>query len=708
MVLALLAPASTPVTAQATCPVGQYQAVYYSGQALAGTPLLTQCEGPLTYYNADIGGSAVPNDNFSARWTGRFQFGTAGTYRFTVQTDDGARLYLDGVLIHDKWIAQGAVTYTVDRAVASGEHEVKLEYFEATGGATARLSWALLAAATATATQTATATATQTFTPMPTDTPTATATATDTATPSPTSTDTPTPTATATDTPTPPPPAGAGVLLDNYYFLYRDAERGIYPQSVYRPRQLAVGVGVADPSWGTFTVSNAGPYTGWDLLVTANRDSFRTATDADWLTLKLRRPTTVGLVWRGPGAAPGWLAAQGYAASSPIVTSGGGGNQAGSHTVYTKTVSAGTLVVPAARHQIGGAGNTWWLVLAESGGTPSAPPAVPSGQAAPIPNETCPAWVHDQPAYMALGSNGELFHSWHRPIDPVYWCYLRHEHGDDPSLIHPDYRPRYHEAAAAGGDTEFAEGFKGLSWVDPASGAIIHVVTHFGTSNVNSVCKRFHEMSIAASLGGTVVADVTFLGDFGEAVQNNTNEVPHRMSHPNCPGGIAAPGSTGHRQMPVMTSIYPGGSPNPVFYEPWRLDMRSTMLGVNLRDWNINNPDPATICNDISCSQTVVTGKPGAQRFGIYQPGSGITTPAHANGSGFFWTNAYGTELRSAGDPGALRQFVRPGTAITLTALQNTQECAAQFPMGDRISTCPFGSNHGVVRNPEGSLRLPN
>ena len=56
----------------------------------------------------------MPADNFSARWTKPLTVAEAGAYTFTVTTDDGFRLFIDGLTVLDKWVMQGATTYTVD------------------------------------------------------------------------------------------------------------------------------------------------------------------------------------------------------------------------------------------------------------------------------------------------------------------------------------------------------------------------------------------------------------------------------------------------------------------------------------------------------------------------------------------------------------------------------------------------------------------
>jgi hypothetical protein len=83
----------------------------------------------------------IPKDRFSVRWTRSLNL-TAGTYRFTMTVDDGARLWVNDHLLIDTWKDQAPHTYTGDIYVPGGAVPVKMEYYENTGGATARLSWA--------------------------------------------------------------------------------------------------------------------------------------------------------------------------------------------------------------------------------------------------------------------------------------------------------------------------------------------------------------------------------------------------------------------------------------------------------------------------------------------------------------------------------------------------------------------------------------
>ncbi|MBI2278254.1 MAG: putative baseplate assembly protein [Dechloromonas sp.] len=85
---------------------------------------------------------AVPADHFSVRWTGWVQAPSSGIYTFFVTADDGLRLWIDGELIIDFWIDQGATERSgTARLQADRKHDIRLEYYENGGAATCRLAW---------------------------------------------------------------------------------------------------------------------------------------------------------------------------------------------------------------------------------------------------------------------------------------------------------------------------------------------------------------------------------------------------------------------------------------------------------------------------------------------------------------------------------------------------------------------------------------
>jgi hypothetical protein len=114
---------------------------YYSNVYLSGDPLFVRSD-PAIAFNWG-GGSPASNiaaDYFSVRWTADLYF-EAGRHRFTTETDDGVRLFVDGVLLLDRWHEMPPTRLNVERELSAGTHSVRMEYFEMRGGATAQLWW---------------------------------------------------------------------------------------------------------------------------------------------------------------------------------------------------------------------------------------------------------------------------------------------------------------------------------------------------------------------------------------------------------------------------------------------------------------------------------------------------------------------------------------------------------------------------------------
>ena len=88
-------------------------------------------------------GSPAPElspDGFSVRWRGCMIPEFSGTYTLYTTTDDGVRVLINDVLIIDNWNGSGAATGTVSLQ-ANSPAMVVVEYFDATGNASARLEW---------------------------------------------------------------------------------------------------------------------------------------------------------------------------------------------------------------------------------------------------------------------------------------------------------------------------------------------------------------------------------------------------------------------------------------------------------------------------------------------------------------------------------------------------------------------------------------
>lgn len=135
-------PPPPPVTScPTTVPTGAFLGCYYNGtsfQTFVGTrnDLVINFDwgsaAPLTGLNVD---------NTSIRWEGDFPF-EAASYDFSATTDDGVRLFVDGTVLIDKWLNRAPTTDVVRKALTAGTHRIKVEYYEATYGAVAKVSWA--------------------------------------------------------------------------------------------------------------------------------------------------------------------------------------------------------------------------------------------------------------------------------------------------------------------------------------------------------------------------------------------------------------------------------------------------------------------------------------------------------------------------------------------------------------------------------------
>ncbi|MDQ4076746.1 MAG: PA14 domain-containing protein [Chloroflexota bacterium] len=120
---------------------GAWSTQFYNNRDLVGTPAVNTT---VSEVNFDWGTSAphagVSADNFSARFTRTVNF-QAGTYRFYATADDGVRVYVAGRAVIDQWKVQAPRTHSYDIYMPAGNAEVRVEYFEATGGAVAKVRW---------------------------------------------------------------------------------------------------------------------------------------------------------------------------------------------------------------------------------------------------------------------------------------------------------------------------------------------------------------------------------------------------------------------------------------------------------------------------------------------------------------------------------------------------------------------------------------
>ncbi len=114
---------------------------FYNNRNLDDVPVLYRQDASIRFdWQAGHPGTGVLSDNFSAVWTTTSHF-QAGTYRFFTLADDGARVYVDDVLVLEDWNIHPATQSFADVYLSQGDHTIRVEYFEAEGFASISVWW---------------------------------------------------------------------------------------------------------------------------------------------------------------------------------------------------------------------------------------------------------------------------------------------------------------------------------------------------------------------------------------------------------------------------------------------------------------------------------------------------------------------------------------------------------------------------------------
>jgi uncharacterized protein YraI len=124
-----------------------WRAAYFDNIALAGAPAWVQPE-PLDvdaalseqWSLASPVPGVIPENNWSARWTGTFPF-DGGNYIFRAEANDGVRVWIDDIRIIDEWQDGSNQAETVFENIGPGPHRITVEYYERGGLANVKVEW---------------------------------------------------------------------------------------------------------------------------------------------------------------------------------------------------------------------------------------------------------------------------------------------------------------------------------------------------------------------------------------------------------------------------------------------------------------------------------------------------------------------------------------------------------------------------------------
>ena len=115
---------------------------FFNNTKLEGAPVASR---EVTEINHTWDSAPVPQvaaERYSARWTGTVEAPVGGDYTFVMQSDDGARVFLDDQPVLDLWGPHAVETKVAHRTLEAGsQHRLRIEYFQDAGDAIARFGW---------------------------------------------------------------------------------------------------------------------------------------------------------------------------------------------------------------------------------------------------------------------------------------------------------------------------------------------------------------------------------------------------------------------------------------------------------------------------------------------------------------------------------------------------------------------------------------
>jgi uncharacterized repeat protein (TIGR03806 family) len=124
-------------------PDGKGLSAEYFGTPDLQEPKLSRIDATVDFdWGQNAPDAKLDAKRFSVRWSGDVMPQFTETYTFYTKSDDGARLWVNGQPIIEKWQNQGATEWSGTIALTAGKKvAIKMEYFQNGGDASAKLLW---------------------------------------------------------------------------------------------------------------------------------------------------------------------------------------------------------------------------------------------------------------------------------------------------------------------------------------------------------------------------------------------------------------------------------------------------------------------------------------------------------------------------------------------------------------------------------------
>jgi beta-glucosidase len=137
------APDGSLPTVPASAFQGPLSAQFFNNMTLSGSPVATRTDPNVDFnFNGQSPQSGVNATQWSATWSGTINPQTTGTYTFSLTSDDGSRLFVNGQQVIDNWRDQAPNTQTGTVSLTAGQPAtIKVEYYQDGGGSSVTLGW---------------------------------------------------------------------------------------------------------------------------------------------------------------------------------------------------------------------------------------------------------------------------------------------------------------------------------------------------------------------------------------------------------------------------------------------------------------------------------------------------------------------------------------------------------------------------------------
>lgn len=117
----------------------------YVGTYFHGKPLIKEGDSDINFEYADEDVKPFPVPG-SIEWEGFLRIPAGRSYRFSLESDDGAWLYVDEVMLIDNGGAHPAQVAEATVALSEGFHHLRLRYFDKGGMASLKFGWSAMGA----------------------------------------------------------------------------------------------------------------------------------------------------------------------------------------------------------------------------------------------------------------------------------------------------------------------------------------------------------------------------------------------------------------------------------------------------------------------------------------------------------------------------------------------------------------------------------